>query len=217
MAIAIEGWTKTTTTVETVDVKGQELVLEGVTAYKGPKPNDLFLFPEDVMRAELEALAKVLCLESRDIALFAMIQAKPGPFQEGYTHTLYRLNKMLFYQWKGLERRGFGEALPHDEFEAKEKGPVPKRLKEDLHRLEKMGYLQVSWPSGPERGSVSVTLTAKGAMVGSVVVQKLDPVLWEETLRWKRRLFLKRPREIMKQVHKDYPEYRATYTEPDTG
>jgi len=31
-----------------------------------------------------------------------------GVIQKGYLHHRYRLNKMLFYQWKKLEKEGLG-------------------------------------------------------------------------------------------------------------
>jgi hypothetical protein len=211
----MNGWTETTTKVETVDASGQPLVLEHVRAYRSPDSKEALVFPTDVMRAELMALAEALRLEPRDIALFAMMYAKPGPFQEGYVHMLYRLNKMLFYQWKGLEEQGFGEALPHDEFDAKERGPVPRHLKEDLVRLGKMGYLKADWPSGKEQQSISCNLTPAGEALASAIWFKLDPLIRAESLRWKRRLFVKTPAKIRERVHKDYPEFRKTFVKPD--
>jgi hypothetical protein len=79
-----------------------------------------------------------------------------------------------------------------------------------------MGFMNVEWPSGPQRKPISLTLTPRGEFVASVLWEKVDPLVKEETLRWKKRLFLKSPTEIKERVHKDYPEFRKTFTDLDT-
>jgi hypothetical protein len=209
------GWTETKARVETWTPSGDQIVLQGVRAFSIPATGQIVIYPQDVMRREMEVMAESHGLEHRDMPFMLMVYAKPGPFQEGYIHMLYRMNKMLFYQWKGMEEDGFGQAMPHDEFVAEKKGPVPKCLKEDLRRLEESGFITVTWPSGRGRQSISFNLTTKGEAVAHDLWVRADPRLKEITLHWKEKLFLKDPRTIMRDVHRDFPEYKKGYTEPD--
>ena len=72
---------------------------------------------------------------------------------------------MLFYQWKELEKAGFGEALVYDEFEPADRGPVPKNIKTDLDALSKNGLVETKtthWGNGPRDGRISIKLTRRG-------------------------------------------------------
>ena len=134
-------WEKITTDIDSVDWGGNSIVIHSVPAIRHVKTGKLKVDPRDVAKAEFIDIAKEIGIQDRDIMLFLLLYAKPGPFQRGYLCQKYKINKMLFYQWKGLEKIGLGDVIPRDEFEVKSKGPVPKNLWDDLKRLKEKQLL----------------------------------------------------------------------------
>lgn len=210
----MKAWQPTTTEIKSVDWKGNPIVINDVPARKDSKTGRIRVSPIDVARAETRQIAEELGLEERDLPLFLLLYAKPGPFQVGYLCEKNKLNKMLFYVWKELEKEGLGEALPHDEFEAERNGPVPRHLFEDFERLSELSLLKVEG-GRKERRHVSVNLTPKGEKLAAQLWNRVaDPYLVVAS-RVKDWLFPLDPVTIMKRVHREFPEFRRIYTEPD--
>lgn len=208
-------WENIKTDIESINWRGQPITVRNVPARRNTKTNKLLVNPKDVVRAEFRNMAKELGIEDRDLLLFMMLYAKPGPFKSGYVCQKYKLNKMLFYQWKELEKIGLGDSIPHDEFIADRRGPVPKNLWEDLERLNSNGLMTVDGGKR-ERKTVIVELTKDGkAIANKIWGDFADPYL-KTTMKVKRSLFPLDPETIRQRVHADYREYRREYIEADT-
>jgi len=211
---AEQEWKNITIAVKSVDWKGHPITIQNVPAQQQTKTKRYIVDPIDVAKAEFTGIAKENGIEDRDIMLFLLLYAKPGPFQRGYLFQKYKINKMLFYQWKELEKEGLGDVIPKDEFEAKDKGPVPKNLWKDLTRLNQAGFLNVSGGK-KEKKPVEVELTPKGVEVAEKLWNRIPDPYLGVTSRVKDIFFLMSPMEIMGKVHHEYPEYRKTYRYPD--
>ncbi len=207
-------WKPENIDLKTVDWKGNRKVIRDVPAERNRKTRRLRVDPEAVARAELRDIAESLGVRERDILLFLLLYAKPGAFQRGYISQKYKLNKMLWYQWKELEKIGLGEAIAHDEFEAEVRGPVPKNLWNDLTRLQKEGLIK---NSGGRRAKVTVEveLTEEGEEIASKLFSLVPQPYLVVTSRVKDWLFPLDPETIRQKVHSDYPEMRKIYTQPD--
>jgi hypothetical protein len=212
-------WKRTEIDMDSVDWRGSTIHLKRVPAIQNKKTGKIRVYPSDVAKAELRMLAEQYNLETRDISLLSILFAKPGLFKKGEVHYKYHLNKMLFYQWKEMERLDMGETFSHDEFEPAKRGPVPKNLSQDLKRLEKKGVLKLDfkqWGETPQQASLTTTLTDSGLDITKELWYKIPAPFREVTLEVKEKLFPLDPETIRKRVHRDYPEYKKTYTELDT-
>jgi len=211
-------WEQTRTDLDTVNWRGRIIHLKNVPAIKNKKTGRVCVYPAEVAKAEIGMLAEQYSLEPRDIPLLLMLYAKPGPFQEGYVQYKYQINKMLFYQWKEMQKQGLDETFPHDEFEAAPRGPVPKNLSNDLKRLEEKGIVSLSykkWGKGPKEASLITVLTPSGIKIAVKLASEAPEPLREVTSQIKKQLFPLDPSMICKKVHKEFPEYRKTYVELD--
>lgn len=205
---------RTSTEVVTIDWRGNPVKLDGVPALKDRESGRLWVEPQEVVRAELNQLAKSVGIHPREIPILLLLYAQPGPFQRGYAHTKYKLNKMLFYQWKELESAGLDGAYERDEFVPGRRGPIPKHLGDDLQDLQKKRLVDLE--GGKEnRKSLEATLTGDGTAVARLLWNALPPVWNETSTKVKTWLFPLAPRTIMERVHRDFPEFRETYVEPD--
>lgn len=211
-------WTKTVTDIDTIDCKGNPLHLKNVPAIKNTKTNKICVYPSEVSKAEIRMLAESFALVDRDVPLLLLLFAKPSPFKEGEIHYKYHLNKMLFYLWKNLDKQYLGEAFPHDEFEAKPRGPVPRNLRADLERLENKGVIETSlhkWGKDSMHASLTTKLTKTGFKIAEKLCQSIDKVFMIEALHTKEQIFPLDPKTVMKKVHREFPEYQKTYQEID--
>ena len=211
-------WEETKIDLNTVDWRGNTIHLKNVPAIKNKKTGRICVYPTEVAKAEIRMLAEQHNLESRDVPLLLILFAKPGPFQEGYVQYKYQINKMLFYQWKEMQKQGLGETFPYDEFEAAPRGPVPKNLGDDLKRLEKKGIVSLSykkWGKGPKEASLETTLTSSGIKIATKLAGKTPEPLKEVSAEVKKQLFPLDPLTIREKVHQEYPEYRKTYVKLD--
>ena len=211
-------WMDTKTEIDAYDWKGNPIRLENVPAIKNKETGKIRVRPSEVAKAEIRMLAEKHKLEPRDVALLLTLFAKPGLFKKGEVHCKYHLNKMLFYQWKNMEKRYLGKAFPHDEFRAASKGPIPIHLWNDLRRLEQRKIVSLDhyiW--GKDRGEASLVtkLTSDGLKLAEKLWNTVPPDLRETTLVTKEQIFPLNPKTIMKKVHREFPEYRKTYTELD--
>ncbi len=210
----MEEWEEEIVDVNSVDWLGDPIVVPNVPAERKAGTKRLRVDPEALARAELIQIGEELGLKPRDIAIFLLSYAKPGPFQRGYLCQKYKLNKMLFYLNKELEKEGLGEALPHDEFVAAKNGPVPRNLSDDLKRLKRDGLMRVEGGEGAKK-TLICELTERGDKLASTLWTRVPDPYLAAANRVKDRLFPLDPETIMERVHKDYPEFRETFTEPD--
>ncbi len=207
-------WKPVDVDVGTVDWEGKRKIIRNVPAERDSKSGRLRVDPEAVARAELREIADSLGIHERDVLLFLLLQAKPGPFRRGHISQKYKLNKMLWYQWKELEGIGLGEAVAHDEFIAEPRGPVPKNLWDDLTRLKKQNLIRTT---GGRRAKVTVEvdLTEDGEEIAKELWNLVPQPYLVVTSRVKDWLFPLDPETIRARVHRDYPEMKKTYTQPD--
>jgi hypothetical protein len=212
-------WIPTSTNIDAYDSQGKPMHLEKVPALKNTQTGKICVDASDVARAEFELLAKEYELEPRDLALLLMLHAKPGPFT-GEIYCKYNLNKMLFYQWKNMEKQyGLGEAFPHDSFRPAKKGPIPINLWDDLKRLEKTQLVALSyykWGKTKSDASLTTKLTEKGQGLVEELLKKVPKELQKVTQSTKEQIFPLDPKTVMTKVHTEYPEYASQYTEEDT-
>lgn len=208
-------WVRTTTEVETVDFKGEPLVLRDVPAERNEKTGAIRVDPDDVARSEIEEIASRHSVVGRQLPLLLMLFAKPGPFSGGSVNTKYKLNKMLFYQWKRLGEQGLGESYPKDEFRSARAGPVPIHLRDDLKALEAAGLAAVQWSERKPGVSTRVELTPKGMELARRLWFDVPEIYRDATMSVKVELFPLDPETIKAKVHEEYPKLRRTYVEVD--
>lgn len=207
-------WAATAINVKSVDWNGKPITIPNVPAEINTKTKKIRVNPDDVARAEFGKIAQDLGIHDRDILLFLLLYAKPGPFQRGYLCQKYKVNKMLFYQWKESEKEGLGDAIPRDEFEVEDRGPVPKNLWKDLKRLKEEGLVKVEG-GRKEQKAVTIELTENGAEIAKKLWNRAPDPYLVTTTRVKDWLFPKDPETIKHIVHQDYPEYRRVYRVAD--
>lgn len=213
---AVQEWDAAHVDIESVDWDGRPLTIHNVPCKINKETGKIRYKTEDLVKAEITQLANNVGIEERDIPLLLMLFAPQEPFPGGYICQKYKLNKMLFYQWKELERVDLGEAILHDEFIAETRGPVPKSLWDDLERLSEEGIVTVEG-GGEDKGkkTVVVNITPIGEEKGRELWAKIPPPYKEVTIEVKRRLFPLNPTTIKDQVHRDYPEFKKNYTNLD--
>jgi len=211
-------WMDTKTEIEVFDWRGEPIHLKDVPAIKNAKTGKIRVYASEVAKAEIRMMAEKHNLEARDVTLLLMLYAKPGPFKEGEVHCKYHLNKMLFYQWKNMEKRYLGEAFPHDEFRAASKGPIPIHLWDDLRRLQDRKIMSLDhhvWGKNSGEACLVTKLTPDGLKLAEELWKEVPPDLRETSWVTKEQIFPLDPETIRKKVHREFPEYRKTYTELD--
>lgn len=211
-------WIEKKIEVDAVDWKGNSIHLKDVPAIQNTKTSQIRVYPYEVAKAEIRDLAEKYGLEPRDVPLLLMLYAKPGIFKRGEVEYQYKMNKMLFYQWTEMEKEGLGETFPHDEFEPKRRGPVPKNITEDLERLSNKELLTKEyhrWGKGSKDESLKISLTDSGVALAEQLAHQVPEPLYVTTLKAKEKIFPLSPKSVKTLVHKEFPEYQKTYTEED--
>lgn len=208
-------WLETETVVETVDWKGKPLQLTGVKAIKNSVTGEILVHPSEISRAEIRQIAKRFNIEPRDVATLIMIQAKPGYFKEGEVLFKYHLQKQLFYLWKALEKNGYGETLPVDDFIPAKNGPKPKNLDADLDRLVEKKLIIIKKEKWDGHESKRIILTSKGSSMAESIWDIAPEPFKEIAIKVKERIHPLSPETVRHLVHTEYPEYKCTYTEND--
>jgi hypothetical protein len=213
-------WVETTVPeLDTKDWRGETIRLKDAPAIKNTKTGKIGFDPIQLTYAQMVQIAKDLGVEPRDIPLLLTLNAKPPRFfKESKLYARYHLNKTLFYVWKALEKQGLADALPRDEFGAARAGPVPKNLKADASRLEQMDIVKVErheWGEGPNKTSTLTTLTEKGAKLSAELAERVGEPFISIIAREKQDIFILDPETLKERVHRDFSEYRKTYTELD--
>lgn len=212
-------WKETRTGVATVSWDNKPIRLE-VPAIRNTKTGKVRVKLEDVALAELEALAKEHGIESRDLPILLTLKAQMGGFaNKEEVQFQYHLNKMLFYQWKEMEKLGLGETFPHDQFVKADRGPVPLNIDADLTRLSQMGLISIErhrWGKRPRDESKQIRLTPKGSAITNDFLKRTPKDLLTTTAEVKTRIGVLTPASVREKVHKEFPEYKNTYTEEDS-
>lgn len=121
---------------------------------------------------------------------------------------------MEFYLWKRMDKEGYKNASIHDEFGSARAGPIPVHLREFLEDLEKKNIVKVQWARGPGESTKS-QLTRLGEKVANTIWNKTPPDIRNMVRKTKEELFAIDATQLKKKVHKEYPEYKRTYTELD--
>jgi hypothetical protein len=113
------------------------------------------------------------------------------------------------------------DAVPIDKFIGAENGPVPQNMNNDLKRLEEYGLIRTKNEKWKEEStntiqtSKRILLTRKGLEVSNEIWRKLPEPFKKTALAVKKRLYPKSPEEVRHLVHKEFPEYIATYIKND--
>jgi hypothetical protein len=126
------------------------------------------------------------------------------------------MNKMLFYVWKRMEEKGFGESWIHDVFKSDRRGPVPVHLNETIRRLENLKIVKVQHGGKAFRRPFVYELTSDGEKVADTLWEKVPETFREVFDSVKKDLMFLDTNQLKTKVHKEYPDYKATYVEPDT-
>lgn len=201
--------------LDSVDRRGEPIIIRNTPCVRDAN-GEVYLDPDEVMKARLKGFAEVTGIEDRDIWLFLLLYAKLGPFQRGDIFRKYKLNKMLFYISKEMEKEGFKNATVHDEFEADKRGPVPENLWNDLERLHDQGLINCSNEGKNVKQPVEVTLTKEGEEIAKQLWNDFPDIILEDITKVKEWIFPLTDEQLKERVHKDYPEYISTYIENDS-
>lgn len=208
-------WLETETVIETVNWKGEPLKLSDVKAIKNTITGEILVHPAEIARAEIRQIAKCFDIKPRDVATLLMIQAKPSYFKEGEVLFKYHLQKQLFYLWKTLQKNGYGESLPVDEFIPAKNGPKPKNLDADLDRLVEKKLITIKKEKWDGQESKRIILTAKGTTIAESIWNIAPEPYKEVAIKVKERIHPLTPERVRHLVHNEYPEYKCSYTEND--
>ncbi len=212
-------WKETRTGVATVSWDNKTIHLD-VPAIKNTKTGKIRVRLEDVARVELETLAREAGIEPRDFPILLVLKAQMGGFHnKEEVQFQYHLNKMLFYQWKEMEKLGLGESFPHDEFKKADRGPVPANIESDLARLSGLGLISVErhrWGERPRDESKQIKLTTKGSELANKFLRRTPEDLMATTAEVKAMIGTLPPPSVKEKVHREYPEFRTTYKVEDS-
>lgn len=208
-------WVETVTEIDTVDWRGNPIHLTGVRALKNPKTGKIRVFPYDVAKAEIREIAKRFGILPRDVGSFLILLAKPGIFMGGEVLYKYHLQKLLFYLWKELEKNGYAESLPRDDFIAARNGPIPKHLDNDLKRFEDNNWIKTRYEKWNGNQSKRIILTEDGLRLTKELWRTIPEPYKIVALKIKERIYPLNPERVRHLVHKEYPEYKDTYIEND--
>lgn len=208
------GWVSTKVDVESVDWEGREIVLDQVPAEFNKEKNITRVDIDEVIKAEQKFIAKENGLDPRELQVLWLLYADSRFFKEGYIEQKFRFNKMLFYLWKRMDKEGYENSFIHDEFKSARAGPIPVHLGDFLKDLEKKGIVKVRWAKRPGI-SLKCQLTKLGEKIAKSIWNKTPSDIKEITRKTKEGLFLIDAAQLKDKVHREYPEYKRTYTEPD--
>jgi len=98
------------------------------------------------------------------------------------------------------------------------KGIFQRLTPDDLKRFKKHGLIELKfdrWGKTKAEASLKTILTQSGLKLADELWKKVDPEIRKITLETKEEIFPLDPETVMKKVHKEFPEYKKTYVEPD--
>lgn len=204
-------WIPTKVDVERVDWEGREIVLDQVPAEFNKKKNLMRVDIDEVIKAEQKFIAEEHGIDPRELQVLWLLHADSRFFKGGYIEQKFRFNKMLFYLWKRMNKEGYENSFIHDEFKSARAGPIPIRLGKFLEDLEKNGIVKVRWAKRPGI-SLKCQLTKLGEKVAKSIWDKTPSDIKGIIRKTKEDLFLIDATQLKNKVHKEYPEYKRTYT-----
>lgn len=207
-------WVPTKVDVESVDWEGREIALDQVPAEFNKEKNITRVDIDEVIKAEQKFIAIENGLDPRELQVLWLLHADSRFFKGGYIEQKSRFNKMLFYLWKRMDREGYENAFIHDEFKSARAGPIPVHLREFLKGLEKKDIVKVRWAERPGI-SIKCQLTKLGEKIAKSIWDKAPSDIKGIIRKTKEELFLIDATQLKEKVHKEYPEYKRTYTELD--
>lgn len=208
-------WVNITTTVDTVNWKGEPMQVKGVKAMKNLKTGTIMVQPAEIAKAEVAQVAECFGILPRDVGSLLMILAKPSYFKEGEILYKYHLQKLLFYLWKFMEKYGYGNSIPLDNFIAAKNGPVPEHLDEDLQRLVEKKLIRIKSQKWDEVQSKRIMLTKEGTKQAKELWNVIPEPYKKLSIKVKERIYPLTPERVRQLVHNEYPEYKDSYIEND--
>jgi len=215
MSKSVSNWVNEKQDIVSVNWKGKEIVLRNVPIEKNTKTGLVRIDVDEILKAEQKLTAEQQNLND-PIAVpeLLFLFADTRFFKGGVIKEKYKFNKMLFYFWKNLEKQGFGESYIIDEFVSGRAGPIPKNLRKSMIELEKKGFVKISWSDNVKKPTV-FTLTPKGVDVSTAIWEQTPDLVKKTIIQTKEDIALLDPTALKEKVHRDFPEYRKTYTELD--
>lgn len=192
------------------DDKGKEFVVHKVPVKK--IKNEVWVKPELVVKARLDEMTERYGIKPRQAMLLLLLEAPLGNFQEGFVFRKYNLNKMLFYQWKELEKIGLAGSFDTYTFKAETRGPVPLELSDDLVELSNKKIIEIT---GGTKSTLNVKLSKEGETVAKSLWNEFDKSFQEISKRVKDKIMPLDPEHLKEMVHTEYPEFRLKYTNLD--
>lgn len=215
MAKSVSNWINEKEDIVSVNWKGEEITLKEVPVEKNVKTGLVRVDVDEILKAEQKLIAEQQNL-GHPIAIPELLLLFAGTrfFKGGEIKEKYKFNKMLFYLWKKLEEQGFGDSYIIDEFVSGRAGPIPKHLKTSMMELEKKGLVKIAWSDNIKKPTV-FTLTSEGIDVSRIVWEQIPDFVKKTVIQVKEEIALLDPTALKEKVHKEFPEYRKTYTELD--
>jgi len=172
------------------------------------------VFFRDLIKAEHNYNIKQASLEPIDIHPLLLIYAKLKWQKGGFIKKAYRLRKMIFYLGEDVKKLAHGDAFTFDEIVSARAGPTPKNLQETMKRLKDKGLVEYTWENKPGT-SAEFKLTEKGEQAASNLWANLPEDVKKIITKVKEDIYLLSSEQLRNKVHKEYPEYKKTYTELD--
>jgi len=173
--------------------------------------------PDDVLKAEQLRASTANGVTPTEGNILLYLHA-PLPYvtkQPGEIRERYRFNKMLFYQWAELDKTGLGQARVHDSFLNDVRGPVPEHIDENCRSLEEKGLVEVEWGGKVAKRPFVYRLTPKGRATAAALWGLTPGAVRDAVTKSKFELMALDRFEIKEKVHKEYPQFRKTYTKPE--
>jgi len=198
--------------------QGEPVLLKRIPAESCPKCNVIRVDSDEILRAEQKLLAGEIGVAPEELLVLLLLYAPAEKMHPKYPHKIemrYRMNKMLFYLWKRLEERGFGDSWIHDVFESKERGPVPVHLNEIAKSLEAKGLVRIQWGGKVVKKPFIYDLTQKGSNQMKDMWSKVPEEFRSTANAVKEELLFIDTENLKHKVHREYPDYKATYKQLD--
>ncbi len=227
--------TENKTVIRSRDNNDEIVILRDIPIYKDKDTGRDLITLSDVIKAEQMRLAKKYKINIYNIyelsLLYADVKQRGKIIKEKY-----RFNKMLFYLWKELEYLYGEKVLIFDNMGSAGQGPIPTSLANDLISLQDQSLVDVfllenakkipeskaKWKQLKKekkaegiRPSLACSLTNKGEELAKTIWVDLDSEMREIILKIKEKFYFMKTAEFKEKVHKEFPEYRNTYSKED--
>ncbi len=227
--------TENKTVIRSRDNNNEIVILRDIPIYRDIETGRDLITLNDVIKAEQLRVAKKFNIDVFNIyelsLLYADVRQRGKIIKEKY-----RFNKMLFYLWKELEDLYGENVLIFDNMVSADQGPIPAHLENDLISLQNQDLIDVfllekakkipesksKWKqlkkkkeSKGIRPALACGFTNKGEELAKAIWVDLDSEIRETILKVKEKFYFMKTKDIKKKVHKEFPEYRNTYSKED--